>query len=596
MRLNRAVVAVVGAAVGFVGMAASVVRAQQNSVQTKQSQATGKPEYTLQARVPLTILDVTVTDSKGHPVHGLQQSDFTVLEDKEEMKPNSFEEHRSDETPPSTSTLVQQDLPPNTFTNVTPTPPKAGPINILLLDSLNTPAQDQGMVERQMIDFVNKMPTGTRVAVLGLTTHLFILQGLTSDPELLKAAINSKKILPMPSAVEDPFRDLMDPSSGVAEDAPMLVDREGEQAAIRGQYELTGMRQIARYLAGMPGRKNLIWFAGSFPLQFPPFPDSASFPPPKGLTIRPQTYDYEAEMKTATDLLFRAHVAVYPIDSHGLEAIIGTREAPKFMTKNLDYMNMTEHMTMDTIAEQTGGKAFYNTNGLTEAAEQAIENGSNFYTLTYTPTNQKPDTRFRTIKVQVDQPGLKLVYRDGYYAVDPGSSLNGARIVKLTTMQSAMMRGGLTPTQIPFKVKIAQAPGTEDALPAGNKPDAKQMKLPYRHYSISYVIDVNNISFSPSLDGNFRGDFEFATMVYNADGDEVVNTVTKEVSPILPPAVYQSMLKGGANAHQEIAVPATGEYFLRIAVHDLTSDRVGAIEIPTSSITPNNLPAVVSGK
>ena len=38
------------------------------------------------------------------------------------------------------------------------------------------------------------------------------------------------------------------------------------------------------------------------------------------------------------------------------------------------------------------------------------------------------------------------------------------------------------------------------------------------------------------------------------------------------------MLRGGANAHQEIAVPATGEYFLRIGVHDISSDRVGAIE------------------
>ena len=39
-----------------------------------------------------------------------------------------------------------------------------------------------------------------------------------------------------------------------------------------------------------------------------------------------------------------------------------------------------------------------------------------------------------------------------------------------------------------------------------------------------------------------------------------------------------------------IDVPATGDYFLRIAVHDLSSGRVGAIEIPTASITPNSTP------
>jgi len=75
-----------------------------------------------------------------------------------------------------------------------------------------------------------------------------------------------------------------------------------------------------------------------------------------------------------------------------------------------------------------------------------------------------------------------------------------------------------------------------------------------------------------------------------------MNSASKEVSPILPPAVYQSMLKGGANAHQEIDVPATGEYFLRIGVHDLTSDRVGAIEVPVSSIAPQAVPAMAAGK
>jgi len=56
--------------------------------------------------------------------------------------------------------------------------------------------------------------------------------------------------------------------------------------------------------------------------------------------------------------------------------------------------------------------------------------------------------------------------------------------------------------------------------------------------------------------------------------------------PALPPAVYQSMLTSGAKLHQDIDIPAKGEYVLRIGVHDLTSDRVGALEIPTSSIAP----------
>ena len=63
----------------------------------------------------------------------------------------------------------------------------------------------------------------------------------------------------------------------------------------------------------------------------------------------------------------------------------------------------------------------------------------------------------------------------------------------------------------------------------------------------------------------------------------------------MPPAVYQSMLKTGAIANNEIDVPATGNYFLRIAVHDLTTDRVGALEIPTTSIQPPPAPPQPAG-
>jgi hypothetical protein len=210
--------------------------------------------------------------------------------------------------------------------------------------------------------------------------------------------------------------------------------------------------------------------------------------------------------------------------------------------------------------------------------------------------NQTLDTRFRTITVKVDRPGLNLVYRNGYYAVDPDTDSRGKKIEKVSTMQVALMRGGLDATQVLFKVKVAQSPGTEAKLPADNQPDAKQMKPPYRHYTISYSIDVHGIDFNTSPDGNYRGNFEYGVRVYNADGDEIVNSVSTTISPILPPVVYRSMLRTGANASQQIDVPATGDFFLRIAVHDLASDRVGAIEVPTASIAPESAPAIVVGR
>ena len=163
----------------------------------------GQPQYTIQARVPITIVDVTVTDAKGKPVHGLKQTDFTVLEDGKEMQPNSFEEHRTDQAAPAAPALVKQNLPPNTFTNTTPIP-VTGPLTALIIDNLNTPLSNQRILQQRLLGFIDKLPTGQRLAVFNLSEfHLSVLQGFTSDHELLKAAINSKKVTGQIPPVED---------------------------------------------------------------------------------------------------------------------------------------------------------------------------------------------------------------------------------------------------------------------------------------------------------------------------------------------------------------------------------------------------------
>jgi VWFA-related protein len=557
------ILAILFAAAFALGPPTALTQTAPPQVQSTPS-PTGQPQYTIRARVPLTIVDVTVTDAKGNPVHNLKQSDFTLLEDNHEMQPNSFEEHRTDTAAPEPS-LPQQSLPPNTFANSTPalTNPSTRPLNILLLDSLNTAFGTQTAIRQRMIEFIDKMPTGTRMEILDLGPKLAILQGFTDDHALLKAAINNAK---------SHFSLLQDPQNGDPTQEPVTLEQQGTRTAMRNEQLLASMRQVARFLAGLPGRKNLIWTTGAFALQFPPQPADPDVWPSYLL------YDNAADVQQVGDLLARAHVSVFPIDNRGVREL-----NPRTRTGSL---GLAERATDDTIADQTGGHAFYNTNDFAQAAQDALDKGSNFYTLTYTPSNQNLDTRFRTITVKVSQPNLHLTYRNGYYAVDPDTDTRGKKIEKVTPMQAAMMRGSLDATQILFRVKVVESPTPDTILAAENQPDPKQMKPPYRHYSINYLIDVHGIDFAPSSDGNYRGDFEYGVRVYNADGDEIVNSTSKTVSPILLPAVYRSMLKTGANAHRDIDVPATGDYFLRIAVHDLTTNRVGSIEIPTSSINP----------
>ena len=161
----------------------------------------------------------------------------------------------------------------------------------------------------------------------------------------------------------------------------------------------------------------------------------------------------EAVRKT-DNLLTRAQVAVYPVDARGVfnnpsrsvlsndpsgqggssstvtpPSLISrddqSAKNQKTNTQNADSQMALlqqvaqENETMQAMAEDTGGHAFINSNNLAESVSAAIENGSNYYTLTYTPTNLRWDGRFRAIKVKVAQPGVKLAYREGYYADDP---------------------------------------------------------------------------------------------------------------------------------------------------------------------------------
>jgi len=528
-------------------------------------------------------VDINVTDAKGNFVHGLTLNNFTVLEDGRQMAPRSFREHRPDQAPAGSPAEANPSLPPNTFSN-TVAPEAANPLNILLLDSLDTPVATQSIVKQRMLDFVDKMAAGTRVAVFSLSPagQLSVVQGFTTDPELLKAALKSKKLNLGISTMEDTGQDVhVDISTEMLPAAPsttipavqppqVLYDQDVEcmHAAMRGQYTLTAMNQIARYLSGVPGRKNLVWYTGLFPSRMNNKHGGVC-------------YDFRQDLNAAEGLLEHSHVVVNPVDSRALDLL-----AKNLPNSTIVQRQISEHQEMEAVAESTGGKAIYNTNDLAGAALQAIDYGDNYYTIMYTPPNQTMDTRRRTITVKVDPPDLTLNYNHSYHAVPPGILVNGKAIERATPLQTAMLHGSLQPTEILFRVGVTVAAGTDARLPAGSNADPKAMKPPYRHFTLNYNIDLSGIQFDSSPDGSYHGQFEYAVMVYDNGDGKTVNSSVMAAKPNVPLGVYQSMLDNGASVRQEIAVPAKGDYILRIGVHDLTTDHVGAIEIPVSDIKP----------
>ena len=383
------------------------------------------------------MVDVVASDGKQDPIHRLATANFTVFEDGKPQAVKVFEEHQPG--PPAAMPPMPK-LSRGMFTNFTATP-ESGPLNILLFDKLNTPVEAQSVVRDQVLKYLREAPPGIRMA-FGLTTQLKLLQGFTSNPELLRAIVEGKKgnsgaSVAMNNVIEgdhpgadDPSMDMVMDAMGnkpngaalVAELQQFEAEQKAFQIQLRQQYTLDALNQLARYLSMMPGRKNLIWFSGSFPISILPDPDLKD--PFANLESA------EREFRQTVSLLSRSQVAVYPIDARGLmtqptlnasqSGSTFNRGSHGFADANYKWMSNTfdEHSTMQQMAQATGGKAFYDDNGLKEAVDKAVATGSNYYTLAYEPSNREWNGAYRKIEVKVDRPGVSLAYRLGYFADD----------------------------------------------------------------------------------------------------------------------------------------------------------------------------------
>ena len=577
---------------------------------------------TLHTSTQLVVVNIVVTDKHQNPVHNLKASDFTVTEKGVPQQIKSFDEHSTAADPVKSPPMPQ--LPPGVFTNFS-LAPTGGPIDILLLDMLNTPLADQQYARAQISKFLKNASPNTRIAIYGLNNHLTLLQGFTTDPQILRTAFdkfNTKSSNLVAdnvgggTALESASKAFRESSAWLGPGSEQVyaalkqfdAQTEASDIQVRTQMTLAALNQIARALSGIRGRKNLIWFSGSFPIQTTPLID-----PINGSDLKDpfQALTGAAnEIHDTDDLLAHSQVAVYPIDVRGVMSSPTNTAAMKNRTyvgekttaigEENEFVQATisENTTMQQMADATGGRAFINTNDLTTSVAKSIDAGANYYTVSYSPSDTKWDGKFRTVQVKMQQPGLTLAYRRGYYADDPNAppqkfDTAGAKAAAtakpLDAMQAAMLRGGPEPTQIIFKVRVLPASGPEEETVAANNivnPAAKAVG-PYRRYDLDYAASPREVAFTKTPEGTYKADVEFLTYLYDQDG-KPYTVVKNQAHANLSPTEYATLMRSGIPWHQEISVPVKGTFYLRIGVHDLTSDRVAAVEVPVATV--KNLP------
>ena len=570
---------------------------------------------TLKVSTQLVVVDVVVTDKGHRHVHGLKLSDFTLTEDSKQQAIGHFEEHTAADM---AKMAAMPKLPAGIFTNAV-SATTGRPVNVLLLDAMNTSPGDQAMVREQLIKYLRKVAPGTPIAIYGLgSQQLTILQGVTSDANVLSDPATLARIHDFrapgrsnanrTSGPEGPAEGFLasvdpDPTKIPLMPPPMQADLNGEIPAFMGRYgnTLDALGQLGSALAGIPGRKNLIWFSGSFPA-----------------SLFHYTAGNEAAYQKVMDQLTRSQVAIYSIYVRGVGGtdVFGAdfkqpspgkgegkpqlpgADAP--VTPNGDAVfNILqgEHGTMSTISAATGGRAFLETNDFAGAMAEAIDEGSSYYTLSYVPSNTVHDGEFRKIKVQLDRRGLALDYRPDYYADSPEAKGLLTDVALTATaappnpdsshqnLMRVMTLGTPTPTEMLFHVGVVPetSAGESEEKPAPGNAPAANTHGPYRRYSVNYNVDQSGIGFLPGEAGKMRADLEFVIFVFAPDGT-LVNAISNTIHMNGTQEEIKQAVAHGLFYHQEVSAPVKGESFLRIVVHDLNRDRFGAVEVATSAV------------
>jgi VWFA-related protein len=530
----------------------------------------------------LVVVDVVATGKAG-AVTDLQRDDFTVLEDGKEQKVRVFSFQQPRVNTSGGAPIAPPKLPENVYSNVARYSSSSA-LNVVLLDALNTNLPNQAYVRDQMIRYLEKMPEGQPVAVYTLGTKLTLLQDFTNDPAVLKAVVKELKMKVSPlqdNPAGGPEPELL--PAGLADSGMMPAgmldamqrfeqERVGFQTDLRVKYTANALTSIARSLSGYPGRKNLIWVSEAFPLSIDPNMELAG-------DIFAGARNYGPELAKAADSLIDAQIAIYPIDARGLVAPSvfsaansgrdkfgrslgrGGRLGSAISNESAQLQNV--HGAMQEMADRTGGRAFYNTNGIDGAIRKSIEDGSTYYTLAYYPENKNWNGKFRKIQVKVNQHGIKLRYRLGYYAVDPRSFIDQNQKQQIAAFELALSPDSPISTALPFNALVIP--------PAEKSPKTLR---------VNFGVDPHAISFERQADGLEHATVECTVQVFSVKGKPMGGKLTT-VNAALKQETFDKVMQDTFPCQQAVELEP-GSYFLRLGVRD---DRTGLIGTTNAKVS-----------
>jgi len=291
-------------------------------------------------------------------------------------------------------------------------------------------------------------------------------------------------------------------------------------------------------------------------------------------------------MRETAGLLTASKVAVYPIDAQGIHVdrstdadSSGSAQGDSFSRDAArDLVNRTSNSAaMDQLASGTGGQAFYQSNNLSQSIASAIQNGSHYYTLVYTPPSAQMDGKYHRIEVKLVEGKANLAYRRGYYADSPSTEAKAAKSTLQADPLPALLVNGLpASTQILYQariVPIVPQPVADAARAGGNG----KLAGPLTRYKVDLIINPSTIKLDLAPDLMHNGKIEVAVIAYDQTG-KPLNWTGETLGLTLNPASYAQVERIGIPVHLQLDLPAEG-LSLATGVYDLAAHKAGTLEI-----------------
>jgi VWFA-related protein len=535
----------------------------------QQSDAQTPPRSEIRVTSELVLANVVARDKKGNLIRDLKKEDFTLLEDdkKQEISTFDFENVDQMETAGAAEKTVTGEA-------------AAGPAGVLKKsDAPVMNARDRRVIilyfdfsamEPDQIDrcvdaakkYINaQMQPADIVALVSLSTNMRVDLDFTDDKTKILSVLSSYS-----TGSGEGFQ-MGDTGSaeGTAESGGSFTPDDTDYNTFSADWKLLALQSTMQALGKIEQKKSLIYFSNG---------------------ISQTGNDNQSALRAATAAAVKNNVSIYTVDIRGLQAFPPGGEAQSAslhgqsayngaaVSSDLN-SNAASQETLSTLAADTGGKAFFDTNDFSGVFTQVQKDSSAYYVLGFTSTNPLKDGHYRRLKVVVNRADVKLEFRPGYYAGRDYQHLNRAD-------REAQLEDELA----------AELPQTDVPLYAGTA----YFRQDDAHYylAVSLVVPGSQIPFVQEKDKD------------NATID-IIGQVRLGEKGRLPVGQLRDTVKLAVDSTQQVRrknvqyntgfVLAPGNYHLKFIVRENRTGRMGSfetdVEVPDLRKAPLRMSSVV---